>query len=79
MQKYIYLLLIIFTLFFGCNSQLSDNLEVALKVISETEESRIAVVKDYKNFAFIGYVTKADVVEAYNKALLESRHKEHGD
>ena len=27
MQKYIYLLLIIFTLFFGCNSQLSDNLE----------------------------------------------------
>jgi CIC family chloride channel protein len=56
-----------------------DNLEVALKVISETEESRIAVVKDYKNFAFIGYVTKADVVEAYNKALLESRHKEHGD
>ncbi len=56
-----------------------DGLEVAIKTMSETKESRIAVVKNYENLVFVGYVTKADVVIAYNKALLESRHEEHGD
>ena len=56
-----------------------DNLEVALKVLSESELGRIAVVKNFDNLAFIGYVTRADVLVAYNKALLESRHEEHGN
>ena len=56
-----------------------DDLEIALKMLSEGEESRIAVVENKNNLVFCGYVTYACVAAAYNKALLESRHEEHGN
>ena len=43
------------------------------------EEDRIAVVENRDSLVFRGYVTHADVVAAYNKALLKSRHEEHGE
>jgi CIC family chloride channel protein len=56
-----------------------DDLEAALAMLAETEEDRIAVVEDRDSYIFRGYVTHADVVAAYNKALLKSRHEEHGE
>ena len=53
-----------------------DSLDTALKTLSNAEENRIAVVKDRNNLVFLGYVTKADVINAYNQALLKSRHEE---
>ncbi|MBC8338229.1 MAG: chloride channel protein [Rhodospirillales bacterium] len=56
-----------------------DDLEAALALLAETEEDRIAVVEDRDAMLFRGYVTHADVMAAYNKALLKSRHEEHGE
>ena len=56
-----------------------DDLEVAFKILAETEESRIAVVENHNSLVFRGYVTQADVATAYNTALLKRRHEEHGD
>ncbi len=56
-----------------------DDLEAALTMLAETEEDRIAVVENRDSLVFRGYVTHADVVAAYNKALLKSRHEEHGE
>jgi len=56
-----------------------DDLEAALALLAETEEDRIAVVGDRDALLFRGYITHADVMAAYNKALLKSRHEEHGE
>jgi CIC family chloride channel protein len=56
-----------------------DDLEATLALLAETEEDHIAVAEDRARLIFKGYVTHADVVVAYNKALLKSRHEEHGD
>ena len=56
-----------------------DDLEAALALLAETEEDRIAVVRDREALLFRGYITHADVMAAYNKALLKSRHEEHGE
>ena len=58
---------------------LEDNLEAALKMLAETDESRIAVVESHSNLIFRGYVTLADITAVYNKALLKNRREEHGD
>ena len=56
-----------------------DDLEAALTMLAETEEDRIAVVENRDSLVFRGYVTHADVMAAYNRALLKSRHEEHGE
>ena len=56
-----------------------DDLEAALTMLAETEEDRIAVVEDRDHLLFMGYITHASVMAAYNKALLKSRHEEHGE
>jgi chloride channel protein, CIC family len=55
-----------------------DDLEAALAMLAETEDDRIAVVTDRDAMVFRGTVTHADVMAAYNKALLKTRHEEHG-
>ena len=56
-----------------------DNLEKALKLIRDTGEPHIAVVEDTETMAFLGCVHERDVMIAYNRALVESRHEERGD
>lgn len=55
----------------------SDNLEKALKLMNDTGESLIAVVKADKSMQLEGVVDERHVIAAYNRALLESRHEEH--
>ncbi len=54
-----------------------DDLEKALKLMSDTGESLIAVVRDVETLHFEGAVDERSVMSAYNRALLESRHEEH--
>ena len=56
-----------------------DDLEAALSLLAESGEDRIAVVDDLEAMIFKGAVTHAEVMAAYNKALLKSRHEEHGE
>jgi CIC family chloride channel protein len=56
-----------------------DDLEAALSQLAETGEDRVAVVDDTDTMIFKGYVTHAGVMAAYNKALLKTRHDEHGE
>ncbi|MFQ5765388.1 MAG: chloride channel protein, partial [Rhodospirillales bacterium] len=53
-----------------------DDLGSALALLSETGENRIAVVDNAESMKFRGCVNQADVMAAYNRALLESRHEE---
>ncbi len=57
----------------------NDDLEAALSLLSESGEDRVAVVDDLDSMIFKGAVTHAEVMAAYNKALLKSRHEEHGE
>ncbi|MEE9317973.1 MAG: chloride channel protein [Rhodospirillales bacterium] len=56
-----------------------DDLEAALSLLSESGEDRIAVVENLETMIFKGSVNHAEIMAAYNRALLESRHEEHGD
>ena len=56
-----------------------DDLEAALSQLAETGEDRVAIVDDTDTMIFKGYVTHAGVMAAYNKALLKTRHDEHGE
>ena len=47
--------------------------------MSETGEDRIAVVDNPESMMFKGCLQMADLMAAYNRALLESRHEERGD
>jgi CIC family chloride channel protein len=55
-----------------------DDLEAALSILAETGKDRLAVVENTESMIFKGCVTQAEIMAAYNKALLESRHEEHG-
>jgi len=46
--------------------------------LAQTGEDRIAIVENTESMVFKGCVTQAEIMAAYNKALLESRHEEHG-
>jgi len=56
-----------------------DDLETALALMRDTGEEHIAVVNDTETMKFRGCVHHRDVMGAYNRALLELRHEEHGD
>ena len=56
-----------------------DDLEAALSLLAESGEDRVAVDGDLEAMIFKGAVTHAEVMAAYNKALLKSRHEEHGE
>ncbi len=57
----------------------ADDLGTALKVMRETGEEHIAVVEDTDSMTFFGCIHQRDAVDAYNKALLESRREERGE
>jgi len=56
-----------------------DDLETALALMRDVGEEHIAVVTDTETMKFKGCVHQRDVLAAYNRALLEMRHEEHGE
>jgi len=54
-----------------------DNLGVAMRVMRDTGEDHIAVLRDPHTKVFTGCVHHRDVMTAYNRALLKVRHEEH--
>ena len=55
----------------------SDNLIDAMRVMRESGEDHIAVIRDKHTQQFSGCVHHRDVMTAYNRALLKVRHEEH--
>ncbi len=53
-----------------------DHLETALKKMSDSGESLIAVVEDLENRIFLGAVEEKHVMAAYNRDLLRARDEE---
>lgn len=56
-----------------------DDLETALTLMRDAGEEHIAVVDSTESMIFKGCVHQRDVMAAYNRALLETRHEEHGE
>jgi len=56
-----------------------DDLETALTLMRDAGEEHIAVVANTETMIFKGCVHQRDVLAAYNRALLETRHEEHGE
>ncbi len=56
-----------------------DDLETALALIRETGEAHIAVVEDMDSMILCGCVRERDAIDAYNRALLQSRREERGE
>ncbi|NQW00380.1 MAG: chloride channel protein [Rhodospirillales bacterium] len=57
----------------------ADDLETALSVMRDSGEEHIAVVDDTASMTFKGCVHHREVMAAYNKLLLQTRHEEHGE
>ncbi len=55
----------------------TDNLEIANRVFRESGEHYIAVVENHENMTYVGTLYEADVLAAYNRALVETRREEH--
>lgn len=56
-----------------------DDLETALALIRETGETHIAVVDDTGSMLFAGCVRERDMIDAHNRALVQSRREERGE
>jgi CIC family chloride channel protein len=56
-----------------------DHLETALKTMTDSGESLIAVIDDLENRNFLGVVDERHVIAAYNRDLLQARHEERDD
>lgn len=54
-----------------------DNLGAAMRIMRESGEDHIAVLRDPHTKVFTGCVHHRDVMTAYNRALLKVRHDEH--
>jgi len=56
-----------------------DDLETALALMRDVGEEHIAVVNNTDSMLFRGCVHQRDLLVAYNRALLQTRHEEHGE
>lgn len=56
----------------------ADDLETATEIFRENGEDCIAVVEDRESLKFLGCVRQGRVMDAYNRALIESRREERG-
>lgn len=54
-----------------------DNLAAAMRIMRDSGEDHIAVLRDPHTKVFTGCVHHRDVMTAYNRALLKVRHEEH--
>ncbi len=55
------------------------DLDGALKLMEDSHEEHIAVVKDRDSMEVLGVVHEVDVTLAYNRALMRARAEEHGE
>ncbi len=58
---------------------ISDNLETALSIMTDTGEEHLAVVEDKNSMRYKGCIHHRELMAAYNKALVNARHEEHGE
>ena len=56
-----------------------DDLHAALGLMRSSGEEHVAVVADHEGGAFLGCIHERDVMNAYNKALVQTRREERGD
>ena len=56
-----------------------DDLGAAMRLFEATGEDHIAVVEDRETPIFLGCIHSREVIAAYNRALIETRHEEHGE
>ncbi len=56
-----------------------DTLETALTMMTDTGEEHLAVVDNNQTMKFKGCVHHKEVMAAYNQALVDTRHEEHGE
>jgi len=54
----------------------SDHLETALKVMTDSAESLVAVVEDFKAHKLVGTIDQKHLMTAYNREILENHHQE---
>ncbi|MDP6772749.1 MAG: chloride channel protein [Rhodospirillales bacterium] len=57
----------------------ADDLHAALALMRSSGEQHVAVVADHEGAAFLGCIHERDVMNAYNKALVQTRREERGD
>lgn len=56
--------------------EVDDTLENALKILRSSDESQVAVVESYETGRFLGCLNERDAMNAYTRAILESRRAE---
>ena len=61
------------------NEEFTEARNAALALIRETGETHIPVVGDMDSMTFSGTVHERDVLDAYNRALLQTRREERGE
>jgi CIC family chloride channel protein len=55
------------------------SLEDARALIDESHEDRVAVVEDMETMILVGYLRARDVMQAYNRAIMQVRAEERGE
>lgn len=55
------------------------DLEEARALLDERHEERLAVVDDLESMKMVGYLRERDVIQAYNRALMQARAEERGE
>ena len=56
-----------------------DDLEAAMALVDGLRDDIVAVVDDANTLGLVGYVRQADVVRAYDRAVLQARAEEYGE
>ncbi len=55
------------------------NLEDARALLDQSHEDRLAVVDDLDSMVMVGYLRGRDIIDAYNRALMQARAEERGE
>lgn len=59
--------------------QQEDSLEHALKTMRTAGEEHLAVVENHETMRLVGFVHEIDVMQVYNRALIDARREERGE
>ena len=59
--------------------QEEDSLEHALKTMRTVGEEHLAVVENHETKRLVGFIREIDVMQVYNRALVEARREERGE
>ena len=59
--------------------QQEDSLQQALKTMRTAGEEHLAVVENHETMRLVGFVHEIDVMQVYNRALIDARREERGE